>query len=245
MVIDLQSVNTPAAATGAPSADKSAAAAAAEHPPALNANEQFAVRTAHAEPESSVAMQLNNLSTIITQGATIPGLLETAIDSDLPGFTRAVVSRDVHGFDGKSVLIPRGSRVIGEYKNAVALGQARVFVIWTRVIRPDGVSIQIGSPGGDALGRGGLTGDVDSHFFARFGGAILLSLLNAGTSWAAGTPSTQISIGSPEAAAGAAASASVPQSTGIPPTIEVGQGTPINIFVARDLDFSSVKPVTQ
>jgi type IV secretion system protein VirB10 len=186
---------------------------------------------------------MTNLDTTVTQGATIPAVLETAINSDLPGYTRAVVSRDVLGFDGKNVLIPRGSRVIGQYRNALSLGQARVFIIWTRVIRPDGVTVQIGSPSEDALGRAGLTGDVDSHFFARFGGAILLSVLNGGIAAIAGTPSTQISIGSPAAAAGAAASAAVPTGSDILPTISVNQGAAINIFVARDLDFSPVKPV--
>ena len=108
----------------------------------------------------------------------IPAVLETALDSDLPGYTRAVVSRDVRGFDGSTVLIPRGSRLIGQYKSGVALGQSRVFVIWTRVIRPDGVSVQIGSPATDPLGRAGLDGKVDNHFFTRFGGSILLSVMN-------------------------------------------------------------------
>lgn len=205
-----------------------------------DSNEEFAERASDNAPGTSVASQLANLSTIITQGATISGVLETAINSDLPGFTRAVVSRDVRSFDGNSVLIPRGSRLIGQYKNALSMGQSRVFVIWTRVIRPDGVSIQIGSPGADTLGRGGVSGEVNSHFFARFGGAILMSILNAGSAIAAGVPSTQISIGS--AAVGTVAGASLPVTGDIPPTIKVDQGSAITIFVARDLDFSGVKP---
>jgi type IV secretion system protein VirB10 len=210
---------------------------------AFGANEQFAARASEAQPQASVATQLTHLNATITQGATIPAILETALNSDLPGYTRAVVSRDVRGFDGKAVLIPRGSRLIGQYRSALSLGQSRVFVIWTRVIRPDGVSVQIGSPGGDALGRGGLTGDVDSHFFARFGGAVLLSVLNTGLTAAAGAPSTQVVIGSPSAAIGAAANAVVPTGENILPTIKVDQGAPITIFVARDLDFSVVNPV--
>lgn len=207
----------------------------------LGPNEQFAARASETAPESSVATQLANLPTLIAQGSTIPAVLETAINSDLPGYTRALVSRDIRGFDGKEVLIPRGSRVIGQYKNAMSVGQARVFIIWTRIIRPDGVSIQIGSPGSDSLGRGGMTGDVNSHFFARFGGSVLLSLLNIAGAAVTGVPSTQISIGSPQSAAGVAANVS-PDSQ-IPPTINVPQGLPINIFVARDLDFSAVKRI--
>lgn len=197
---------------------------------------------ADAAPQAAVASQLGNLSGIITQGAMLPAVLETAVNSDLAGFARAVVSRDVRSFDGRAVLIPRGSRLIGQYRSAVALGQSRVFVIWTRVIRPDGVSVQIGSPGTDALGRGGLEGEVNRHFFTRFGGSILLSVLNAGVASASRTPATQITIGSPAAAAAAASSASFGQAD-IAPTISIKQGEEIRIFVARDLDFSGVQPV--
>lgn len=206
--------------------------------PQLNDSEQFAKRIGDEEPDRARATTMRNLDSIAPQGTVIPGVLETAINSDLPGFTRAVVSRDVLSFDGKSVLIPRSSRLIGQYKSAVALGQSRAFIIWTRIIRPDGVTIQIGSPGTDALGRGGLAGEVNRHFFRRFSGAILLSVLNAGVASVGSTPSTQISIGSSGAAAGLASSAL--QGEAIPPTIKVAQGEAISIFVARDLDFSGV-----
>ena len=209
--------------------------------PQLNDSEQFAKRVGDEDPERSRAVPMRNLHATAPQGTIIPGVLETAINSDLPGFTRAVVSRDVLSFDGKAVLIPRGSRLIGQYKSAVALGQSRAFIIWTRVIRPDGVSIQIGSPGTDELGRAGLDGQVDRHFFRRFSGSILLSVLNAGVASIGRTPSTQISIGSPGAAAGLASSAV--QGDAIPPTVKVAQGEAINIFVARDLDFSGVEPI--
>jgi len=206
--------------------------------PRLSDSEQFAARVGGEEPERARATAMRNPSYMVPQGAVIPGVLETAINSDLPGYTRAVVSRDVLSFDGRQVLIPRGSRLIGQYKSAVALGQTRAFIIWTRAIRPDGVSIMIGSPGTDALGRGGLDGEVDRHFFRRFSGSILLSVLNAGVAALGSQPSTQISIGSPGAAAGLAGSAL--QGENIPPTIKVKQGEAIRIFVARDLDFSGV-----
>ena len=172
----------------------------------------------------------------------IPAVLETALDSDLPGFARAVVSRDVRSFDGASVLIPRGSRVIGEYRSATALGQTRAFVIWTRVLRPDGVSIQIGSPVTDPLGRAGVSGSVNRHFLESFGGAILLSVVSAASTALAGSsPSTQIVIGSSQQASSLASIASAYAPIIIPPTIKVPQGTPIRIFVARDLDFTPVQ----
>lgn len=215
---------------------------AAVGPNTLNSDEQFAARVEAAEPERVRATMLRNQPFTVPQGAMIPGVLETALNSDLPGYARAVVSRDVRSFDGANVLIPRGSRVIGQYRSAVALGQSRAFVIWTRVIRPDGGSIQIGSSGADQLGRVGMEGKVDRHFFQRFGGAILLSVVNGGTSILANRAANQVGIGSPQQATGLA-SAIGP--TEISPTIKVSQGAPIRIFVARDLDFSSVQAATR
>jgi type IV secretion system protein VirB10 len=147
----------------------------------------------------------------------------------------------VRSFDGSTVLVPRGSRVIGQYKSGLALGASRAFVIWTRILRPDGASIQIGSPGTDDLGRAGFAGSVDRHFFERFSGAILLSVLNIGVTEAAGQPSTQVVIGSSGEAGALASSASAFQPQNIPPTIKVPQGSPILIFVAKDLDFTPVE----
>jgi type IV secretion system protein VirB10 len=231
----------PAGAAAVAGAAAGTAAAAAQRNPNQAALDQMA-QGAEEAPQTAMASQLNNLGAMITQGAMIPGVLETALNSDLPGFARAIVSRDVRSFDGRAVLIPRGSRLIGQYRSAISLGQQRVFVIWTRVIRPDGVSIQIGSPGADALGRGGLQGEIDRHFFSRFGGSIVLSVLNAGVAAVSRTPATQITIGSPAAAAAAAGSASFGQGD-VNPTIKIAQGEAIRIFVARDLDFSGVKPV--
>jgi type IV secretion system protein VirB10 len=172
----------------------------------------------------------------------IPAVLETAINSDLPGFVRAVVSRDVRGFDGTTVLIPRGSKLIGQYRSGVALSQTRAFVVWSRVITPDGVSIDIGSPGTDQLGRGGLEGETDTHFFERFGSAILLSVMGAGLDRLADSgnnDSTAIIIGSQQQAS-QVASIALQKQIDIPTTITVPQGTPLQVFVTRDLDFAGV-----
>jgi type IV secretion system protein VirB10 len=239
---------TPATAPGAVA--PTATASATGHPgePAtaagggLNGNEQFAERVSGAQPDRARATVLRNRSFVIAQGAMIPAVLETALDSDLPGFARAVVSRDVRSFDGATVLIPRGSRLIGEYRSATALGQSRAFVIWTRVLRADGVSIQIGSPVTDPLGRAGVGGHVDHHFLESFGGAILLSVITAGTTaLAGGPPSTEVVIGSSAQASSLAQTASAYAPIIIPPTIKVPQGTPIRVFVARDLDFTPVQ----
>jgi type IV secretion system protein VirB10 len=226
---------TPAAGAGAAGGD---AAAALQ----LSAEERFAERIGAGESAAKArATTLRNLDSLVPQGAVIPAVLETAVNSDLPGFTRAVVSRDVKSFDGSQVLIPRGSRLIGQYKSGVALGASRLFVIWTRVIRPDGVAIDIASPGTDTLGQGGLEGKVDRKFFQRFGGSILLSVVNAGMMALAnaGRDGSQIYIGSPVDAANVA-TAAFQKDGGVPPTIKTPQGAPVSIFVARDLDFTGV-----
>jgi len=236
-----QATVAPRPAAGGESASELSMAQALETPGAKNGVEALSQRLqiGGGTPGAAVATRMGDLSLTIPQGAVIPAVLETAIDSDLPGFTRAVVSRDVRSFDGSLVLIPRGSRLIGQYRSATSLGQKRAFVIWSRVVRPDGVSVQIGSPGTDELGRGGLSGKVDRHFFTRFGGSILLSVLNAGIAAVGDGPTTTIAIGSPGQAT---AAASMVQPENIPPTIKVAQGESIRIFVARDLDFSAVGP---
>ena len=207
----------------------------------LNADEKFADRVGADDAAPAKATAMRNLDAIIPQGAVIPAVMETAINSDLPGLARAMVTRDIKSFDGSTVLIPRGSRAIGQYKSGVAMGASRVFVVWTRVIRPDGVSIQIASPAADPLGRGGLEGKVDRHFFSRFGGSILMSVLNAGVAAVGNARSTsQIYIGSASEAANLAGT--VMKSDQVAPTIQTPQGAPVTIFVARDLDFSGVRP---
>lgn len=174
----------------------------------------------------------------VVEGTVMAAVLETALNSDVPGLARAVITRDVPSFDGARVLIPRGSRVIGQYKSGVALGQSRAFVIWNRLIRPDGASVEITSPGTDALGRGGLEGKVDRHFLQRFGGAILLSLVSTGAASASNKDTAVIIAGARGADAAAVA---LQKELDQPPTIKVPQGAAIRIFVARDLDFSSVE----
>jgi len=176
-----------------------------------------------------------NPQTTVTQGTLIPAVLETAIDTDVPGFVRAVVSADVRGLDGSRVMIPRSSRLIGQYKSGLQAGQRRAYVIWLRVVRPDGVSVNIASPAISFGGETGLAGKVDNHFFERFGSAMLLSVIGGLSS--AGNSNAAVIIGGQTQSAAAAA---VGQSGQIAPTIRVRQGEPIRVFTARDLDFSKV-----
>lgn len=236
MVVD-QSVSQ--GATAAPSGSNTGQGHGAEG--SGSAEERFEAQVASGGVKTAHATQLTDLKHVIPQGTMIPAVLETAINTDLPGSVRAVVSRDVTGFDGSQVLIPRGSKLIGQYRSGMAYGQSRAFVVWSRILTPDGVSVDVGSPGTDALGRGGLAGKVDTHFFERFGSSILLSVISAGASAAAlaGGSGTAVIIGSPIQAGSLATMA--PQTTNIPVTIKVMQGAPVQVFLVRDLDFSGVE----
>jgi type IV secretion system protein VirB10 len=196
-----------------------------------DADDQFALRVGGSADVASAERMRDPANTVI-QGTLIPAVLETAIDTDLPGYVRAVVSRDVKSFDGDHVLIPRSSRLIGQYKSGLQAGQTRAFVIWTRLIRPDGVSVSLGSPAVDFSGRAGLDGKVNTHFFQRFGSAVLLSVV--GGLSAVGNASVIVSGGQ------SAASVAAQRDTQIAPTVKVPQGQPIRVFTARDLDFSTV-----
>ena len=174
--------------------------------------------------------------------------METAINSQLPGLVRALNSADVYSHDGSQLLIPKGSRLVGRYQSSVRRGQVRVFIIWTRILRADGLSVLINSPGTDPLGRAGLEGDVDTHFFQIFGAAILLSVLDAGLDIAVETAkdqannSTNIGQGSFSGSGlDRAGELALQDSIQIQPTIHIDQGTRISIMVARDLDFEAVE----
>ncbi|MFZ4602128.1 MAG: TrbI/VirB10 family protein [Caulobacterales bacterium] len=242
LVIDLSEA-APANVGGTPSAapvigaSLARAAVDAAGGPRASADDRFSADIRGDSARSRVERLAHPEATVV-EGTVMAAVLETAVNSDLPGLARAIITRDVPSFDGSRVLIPRGSRVIGQYKSGVALGQSRAFVIWNRLIRPDGASVDIASPGTDQLGRGGLEGKVDRHFLQRFGGSILLSLISAGAASAA-DGDTRVIIAGARSGADAAAIA-LQKEIDLPPTIRVQQGAPIRIIVARDLDFSGL-----
>lgn len=192
--------------------------------------------------DAARAGRLGNAAFTVPEGTVLAGTLETAINSDLPGHVRAVVSRNVTSFDGSQILIPKGSRLVGQYQSNLAVGQKRTFIIWERLIRPDGVTIALASPGTDSLGRAGVTGKVDSHFMRRFGAALLLSVIDAGGRAVTAGSGNVVIAGSANGAT-SAAGAGLQNDVNIPPTIKVAQGTAIRIFLNRDLDFADVGAV--
>jgi type IV secretion system protein VirB10 len=226
-------------------------------------NRAFADAAANSRVERSFATRIGNLKQVIAQGRLIQATLETAINTDLPATIRAIVSRDVFGEAGTTALIPKGSRLIGTYSTSVTAGQSRVFVVWQRVIRPDGIDIQVGSPGVDAIGQSGLAGQVDTKFQDIFSRAVLASVVSIAFAIGADeiNPSSDSSSGSSittsvtgTTQSGDAASTAtinalnrlgsvteqfISQFVSVKPTILVDQGTPVNIILTRDLIFPS------
>lgn len=183
------------------------------------------------------ATVIRNQTTIMPVGTLIPAVLETPIDTARPGLLRAIVSHDTPGFDGRRVLVPRGSRLIGEYQSDVRSGQNRVLVTWTRLIRPDGVAIRLGSPAADQLGGAGIPGRVNTFFFQRFASAVLQSALTIGVNLASRPREGSVVVGVPTGPITAIGQGLLPGND-LRPKITVKQGTALNVFVARDLDFS-------
>ena len=195
-------------------------------------------------PSVSTAVRAQVLPTqrlLLPKGAFIDCTLETAIDSTLPGMTTCIMATDAFGVDGQVVLLERGTKLVGETRGQVQQGSARVFVLWAEARTPAGVIVPLASPGADELGRSGLPGVVDNHFWQRFGAALLVSVIDAGV---AGTmQSTRGGSGTvivnPSATQDVVTEV-LKGTVNIPPTVVKQQGDRIQVLVARDLDFRSV-----
>jgi type IV secretion system protein VirB10 len=178
---------------------------------------------------------------LLPKGAFIDCTLETAIDSTLPGMTTCVMATDAFGADGDVVLLERGTKLIGETRGQVQQGAARIFVLWTEARTPTGVIVPLASPGADELGRAGLPGAVNTHFWERFGAALLVSVVDGAVTAAA--QSTRNGSGTvviePSASQGVLTEI-LKSTVNIPPTVVKQNGDRIQVLVARDLDFRSV-----
>jgi len=178
---------------------------------------------------------------LLPKGAFIDCTLETAIDSTLPGMTTCIMATDTFGVDGQVVLLERGTKLIGETRGQVQQGSARVFVLWTEARTPTGVIVPLASPGADELGRSGLPGAVNNHFWQRFGAAMLVSVIDGAVESAVQSSrgGNGTVIVNPSATQGVLTEV-LKGTVNIPPTVVKRQGDRIQVLVARDLDFRSV-----
>ncbi|MGH2871546.1 MAG: type IV secretion system protein VirB10 [Solirubrobacteraceae bacterium] len=183
---------------------------------------------------------LPTLRLLLPKGAFIDCTLETAIDSTLPGMTTCVTAADTFSADGTVVLLPRGTKLVGETRGQVQQGTSRVFVLWTEARTPSGVVIPLDSPGTDALGRSGLAGKVNRHFWQRFGAAILISVINGAVQYGVQSQNQGGAVIYDPGATQEVMTEALKGTVNIPPTVTVANGSRIQVLVARDVDFRSV-----
>jgi type IV secretion system protein VirB10 len=196
------------------------------------------------------AQSLQHPDTLMQRGTYIRCVLETRIVSDIPGFSTCLVTEPVYSFNGHTLLLPKGSKLLGSYSGGPT--GDREAVIWDRIITPTGIDVNMSSPGIDNLGGAGLPGYYDAHWGKRIGSALLISLLSDAFKYEAaehGPRNTTISNGlvtqTPFESNTAQtiqnlANQAVREAANRPPTVTINQGTVIYVYVARDVDFSGV-----
>jgi len=192
---------------------------------------------------------LPDLDYLLKRGMVIPCGQKTQIDTTYPGMAACIVSKDVYSADGRTLLIEAGSEATGEQRTAVMQGQARIAVLWSRLDMPNGVTVPLNSPGTDALGASGLDAYVDTHFWQRFGGALMVSLVGdfgqALSNKSLGSGNNQIQLSGTSSQGQDLAQETLKNTINIPPTAYSNHGSQLNIFVARDVDFRSVYELEQ
>jgi type IV secretion system protein VirB10 len=209
--------------------------------------------TATSTPKA-LAMRTFDPNLTIPKGDAINCAMTTRVVTEISGFTSCIVSENIYSANGKVLLIERMSEIQGEYTAVGQPGQRRVYVLWSRVRKPGGITIDIASPSTDSLGAAGIDGIVDNRWFERIGSAYMLSIFK--DFLAANAASTAGGAASANTATGAAlyqnsirtstslAEKVLSQSMNIKPVVYAHQGERIAIYVARDLDFSGIYQVT-
>lgn len=196
------------------------------------------------------ASMLGNRSLTLPKGTAFTCALKTKVISATSGFVGCQVQRHVFSDDGRVLLIERGSHLDGEYRiTSVRPGTVRIPVLWTRIRTPLGVTVDIDSPGTGRLGESGIDGHVDNRWGERIGAAMLLSLIddsvklviqNQAASSSSDRQSDTIVLPSTTANTSKLAEKVLDSTINIPPLVYQNQGGIVGIYVARDVDFSSV-----
>ncbi|MDU9042797.1 type IV secretion system protein VirB10 [Pseudomonas corrugata] len=193
------------------------------------------------------ASMLLNPSLTVPQGKMIRCGTTAELDTTVPGMVSCLVSADVMSADNKVVLINKGAQVVGEVSGGIKDGQARVFVLWTRLRNPDQAYVYLDSPGTNRLGSAGVPGQVNSHFWERYGPALMLSVLSDGGSAliqsaanSGNSTNTNINLDNTSSTGDSMGREALKATLSIPPTLYAPQGDAVSIYVARDVDFSDV-----
>ncbi len=197
------------------------------------------------------AQPLSHPDTLMQRGTYIRCVLETRIISDLSGYSTCLVTEPVYSFNGHTLLLPKGSKLLGSYDKG-PVGQ-RMAVIWDRIITPTGIDVNMKSPGIDNLGSAGLPGYYDAHWAQRISSALFISMLSDAFKYEAakhGPTTTTIAAGgvavqepfqsNTAQTVQNLANQAVQAAANRPATVTINQGTVIYVYVAKDVDFSAV-----
>lgn len=199
--------------------------------------DKMASRLNSAQTVGVTASFISDKPFTIAEGKMLGCILETAIQSTLPGMTRCVLAENIYSYDGNKLLLRKGSRLVGQYEGGIQQGESRIFVIWTRIITPEGIDIALSSPGTGELGRAGHGVQIDSHFFERFGASALLSIVGGLTS---SINENDVQLTEVGKSFNNSAEIALKDSIKIKPTGHKNQGERVKVFVARDIDFAPV-----
>ncbi|WP_427047278.1 TrbI/VirB10 family protein [Halomonas casei] len=207
---------------------------------------EFSDRLSTGAPRRVQASMLENPTMTIPAGTAIPCGTVTELDTTVPGQVSCQVSRSVYGADNKVRLIDTGANVTGLVEGGLSRGQARVFVAWQRARNPDHVTIQLDSAGAGALGAAGVGGQVNNHFWERFGNAMAVSVFGDASAAAfshlssSSSSDTTVNLDTTSSTVDQLAQEVLRANMDIPPTLYTPQAQPIIIYVSHDLDFSDV-----
>ncbi|WP_247715511.1 TrbI/VirB10 family protein [Morganella morganii] len=185
---------------------------------------------------------IRNREFLLSAGTSMPCVLRTKIVTSYPAVVMCQLTKNVYSDDGKSILIRSGALLQGEQTRVMQQGVARVFVNWSTV-KDRNIRVRIDALGADGLGASGLPAWVDSHFWERFGGAIMLSFIDdalAAAASHAGKENSSLTVDNTRNTAGNMAELALENSINIPPTAYVNQGEMLTVIVPRNIDFSSV-----
>jgi type IV secretion system protein VirB10 len=207
-----------------------------------------------ARTTTTQARPLEHADALMQRGTYIRCVLETRIVTDVPGYSSCLVTEPVYSFNGRRLLLPKGSKVLGAYSSGPK--GRRVAVVWDRIITPTGIDVDMSSkpnPGIDNLGGAGLPGHYDAHWGSRISAALLISMLSDAFKYEAAKhgPTTSsiaangVVVQEPFESNTARtvqnlADMAVREAANRPPTVTINQGTVIYVYVARDVDFSDV-----
>jgi len=198
----------------------------------------------------SSATYIQSPDALLVRGTYLRCVLETRIITDLAGYTSCLLTEPVYSINGRSLLLPKGSKIYGAYGGGPA--GKRVEVIWDRITTPNGIDVAMSSPGVDGLGGAGHPGQYSAHWGSRIASALMISLIADAFKYAAaehGPETTTVAnngmtIQSPYESSTARTMerlANEALSSGRrPPTVTINQGTIINVYVAKDVDFTNV-----